>query len=71
MGAMVEMTLSNTLEDIKSLGEVSKNKKGSTLTTVEVRKALEEQGIYMCPSKIIPEMGISEDDNASYNFQKN
>jgi hypothetical protein len=70
MGAMVEMTLNSTLEDLKSLGEVSKNKKGSVLSTAEVRKALEEQGIYMTPSKIIPEMGINEDDHTSYNFQK-
>lgn len=71
MGAMAEFTLSSMLEDMKSLGEVSKNKKGSVLSTAEVRKALEDQGIYMTPSKIIPEMGINEDEQANYNFQKN
>lgn len=56
---MAEMTLSNMIEDMKSISEVSKTKKESVLSTAEVRKALEEQGIYMTPSKIIPEMGIS------------
>jgi hypothetical protein len=59
LGAMAELTLSTMIEDMKSLSEVSKTKKESVLSTAEVRKALEEQGIYMSPSKIIPEMGIS------------
>ncbi len=46
-------------DDIKSIGEVSKNKKETLLSTSEVRKAIEDQGIYMTPGKIIPEMGIS------------
>jgi hypothetical protein len=67
---MAELSLSSVLEEIKAVGETSKNKKGAVLSTAEVRKAMEDMGIYMCPSKIIPEMGISEDDHGNYDFQK-
>jgi hypothetical protein len=67
---MAEMSLNSVLEEIKSVGETSKNKKGTMLSTAEVRKAMEEMGIFMCPGKIIPEMGINDDDSGNYNFQK-
>jgi len=33
------------------------------MSSSEVRKALEHQRIFMMPSKIIPEMGITEENN--------
>ena len=41
LGAMAEMSLNSVLQEIKTVGETSKNKKGTMLTTAEVRKAME------------------------------
>ena len=71
LGTVADMSLSLFLEDMKSLGEVSKAKKVSLLSTAEVRKSLEDQGVFMMPSKIIPEMGISEDSHPTFSFDRN
>lgn len=39
MGAVADLTLSTLIEDMKAIAEVSKSKRESQLSTVEVRKA--------------------------------
>lgn len=57
---MAEFALSKMIDEIKSV-QVKESRKGNVMSCSEVRKSLEYQKIFMMPSKMIPEMGISEE----------
>ncbi len=60
MGYVTEFMLDGVVKDIKDQADPAKGKKQSMLNTPDVRKIMEQNGIFMCTSKVIPEMGISE-----------
>jgi hypothetical protein len=69
LASMAEHSLNELVENIKNVPEV-KNKKDSSLSTVDVRKVLEEQNIFIATPKIIPELGINKGEDIVLNFEQ-
>ena len=67
MGSVADFVLSQVVNDLKQ-ADYGKTKKEKELRTATVRRLLEEQGIYMCPNRVIPELAIPEGVQMDYHF---
>jgi hypothetical protein len=70
LGMLAEFSLNSMATEVKNVLKVNKGKKDKVLETSEVRKTLEDKGIYLCASKIIPEMGVSETKQSAYEMSE-